>query len=70
MKAVEAPIPKELLKYCPLPNELPLTVTTDATEKLKEAMKVAAKNNQILASCYIMQKNLVDAVLRRLDSAE
>lgn len=65
MKAPEAPINPELLVHCPLPNEIPLMASEDATEQLKIAMQIATENNKIIAHCYLMQKNLVNAVLRR-----
>lgn len=60
MKAPEAPISAELLMYCPLPENLP--------SDRKEAIRQQAENNRIIANCYIRQKNLVDAVIRRKET--
>lgn len=54
----EAPISADLMRYCPAP----LAIDTD---DLKEALQITVENHEAYAICYLMQRNLVDAVRRR-----
>lgn len=60
MNKPKAEIPSALLEYCELPKDIP--------KDLNAGLEQEAKNNQIIAVCFLMQKNLVDAILRRKET--
>lgn len=58
MVVPDAPISAELTRYCPAPVEI-------TTQDLKEALEILVLNHEKYATCYLMQRSLVDAVKRR-----